>query len=56
MKLDLPDESVQFLLDVLQNQPLPFVRSAPLIQAISQQAMAQRNPPPAEAPVEAPAA
>ena len=51
MTLDLPDEDVDFLMQVLQNQPLPFVRVAPIIGRIGQQIVAHQNPaPPAVAP------
>ena len=49
MTLDLPDEDIDFVMQVLQNQPLPFVRTAPLINRIGQQiAACQRamNPEP----------
>lgn len=37
MKLDLPDEDIDFVMHVLQNQPLPFTRTAPIINRIGQQ-------------------
>lgn len=43
MTLDLPDEDIDFVLQVLQNQPLPFVRTAPLINRIGQQIAARQQ-------------
>jgi hypothetical protein len=37
MMLDLPNEDIDFIMQVLQNQPLPFVRTAPIINRIGLQ-------------------
>lgn len=37
MKLDIPDDQINFILEVLQNQPLPYVRVAPVLGNIFQQ-------------------
>lgn len=42
MKLELEVQEISFILEVLQTQPLPFVRTAPLINKIGQQAQEQQ--------------
>lgn len=40
--LALAAQDIDFLMEVLQNTPLPFVRSAPLINKIGMQVQAQQ--------------
>ena len=40
MLLDLPDEDVDFVMQVLQQQPLPYVRTAPIIRRVAEQIVA----------------
>lgn len=42
MILDLPNEDIDFIMQVLQTQPLPLVRTAPIVQRIGQQIQASQ--------------
>jgi hypothetical protein len=44
MTLDLPDEDIEFVLQTLQTQPLPFTRTAPIIGRIVKQIAARQEP------------